>query len=268
MMEKIIPKYSGQANQAWPEGEAACVWMQAGLVAFKLCDRAFACAGCPFDQLMRSGRAHPAGEGRILEGSNQQHSLPTDAEIKDPLLPSPHFDAATWYGAGFWYMRPRGGKEFEIGLNENGTVFLPPIREVVLPRRGAILTTSEPTMWLIASEGTLGLTAPCDGVVRAVNPGVLEELAQKMEMPVQSFFMEISVTSSRSAASGKLRAEKASAFLRSQYLELQQALTETLDAEQPDQETIRGKDPLLPGTLAGLLGSKRYFSTVAPFYAR
>lgn len=30
-----------------------CVWMSAGLVAFKLCDREGECESCPFDQAMR-----------------------------------------------------------------------------------------------------------------------------------------------------------------------------------------------------------------------
>jgi hypothetical protein len=36
-----------------PAGVLPCVWMSAGLVAYKLCDRGFECDGCPFDQAMR-----------------------------------------------------------------------------------------------------------------------------------------------------------------------------------------------------------------------
>ncbi len=266
-MKEIIPKYSGQANRVWPEGESACIWMQAGLVAFKLCDRAFACAGCPFDELMRSGAARSAGEGSSAGEGDRQRVTGLGPESQESPLPSLHFDPATWYGAGFWYMRPRGSRLFEIGLNENGTIFLPPVREVILPRRGASLTTSQPTMWLITSDGTLGLTAPCDGVVRSVNPGVLEELSQKAELPIQSFFMEIRVTSSRRAVKGRLRGDKAAACLRAQYLEILQCLTGGLGDESPEKESLHGKAPLTPGALSGLLGSKRYFNTVAPFYA-
>lgn len=39
----ILPAYGGMP----------CVWMSAGLVAYKLCDRGFECEGCPFDRAMR-----------------------------------------------------------------------------------------------------------------------------------------------------------------------------------------------------------------------
>lgn len=36
-----------------PEGILPCVWMSAGLIAFKLCDREGECESCPFDRAMR-----------------------------------------------------------------------------------------------------------------------------------------------------------------------------------------------------------------------
>jgi hypothetical protein len=34
-------------------GGAECVWMQAGVVSYKLCDRRFDCERCPFDMAIR-----------------------------------------------------------------------------------------------------------------------------------------------------------------------------------------------------------------------
>jgi len=42
-----------------PPGLLPCVWMSAGLVAFKLCDREGECESCPFDQAMRSPQGGP-----------------------------------------------------------------------------------------------------------------------------------------------------------------------------------------------------------------
>lgn len=42
-----------------PPGVLSCVWMSAGLVAFKLCDREGECDGCPFDVAMRSPPSQP-----------------------------------------------------------------------------------------------------------------------------------------------------------------------------------------------------------------
>lgn len=36
-----------------PAGVLPCVWMSAGLISFKLCDREGECESCPFDRAMR-----------------------------------------------------------------------------------------------------------------------------------------------------------------------------------------------------------------------
>jgi hypothetical protein len=45
-------------------GVLPCVWMSAGLVAFKLCDREGECEGCPFDRAMREPQGRPVRHRR------------------------------------------------------------------------------------------------------------------------------------------------------------------------------------------------------------
>lgn len=46
-------------NSVLPPGALPCVWMSAGLVSFKLCDREGECEACPFDLAMRGVSAEP-----------------------------------------------------------------------------------------------------------------------------------------------------------------------------------------------------------------
>ena len=48
-----------------------CVWMEAGVVGYKLCDREFDCDHCPFDAALRGEAAHD-GRGREIERLYQQ----------------------------------------------------------------------------------------------------------------------------------------------------------------------------------------------------
>ena len=48
------------ADERVPDDDRRCVWMCAGLVAWKLCDRDFDCEHCPFDRAMRGGDASPS----------------------------------------------------------------------------------------------------------------------------------------------------------------------------------------------------------------
>jgi hypothetical protein len=36
-----------------PESKKKCVWMEAGLVSYKICDRNFECESCPLDYGLR-----------------------------------------------------------------------------------------------------------------------------------------------------------------------------------------------------------------------
>lgn len=68
-----------------PPGALPCVWMSAGLVSFKLCDREGECEGCPFDRAMREphGRPvrHPARHPRTP-------TLPCSTDRRPPVSPS------------------------------------------------------------------------------------------------------------------------------------------------------------------------------------
>lgn len=46
------PKEKGEPNGI-ATGENDCVWMRAKVVNFKLCDREYDCAECPFDRAMK-----------------------------------------------------------------------------------------------------------------------------------------------------------------------------------------------------------------------
>lgn len=43
----------GKKSDVFDSGERECVWMKAKVVNFKLCERDFDCAECPFDKAMR-----------------------------------------------------------------------------------------------------------------------------------------------------------------------------------------------------------------------
>ena len=49
------------------ESPARCVWMLAGVVSYRLCNRAFDCDHCPLDRALREGARTP--QGRALNDS-------------------------------------------------------------------------------------------------------------------------------------------------------------------------------------------------------
>lgn len=58
-----------------------CVWMQAGVVGYKLCDREFDCDLCPFDAALR-GRALDGWRGREIERLYQKAEEILNRDVK------------------------------------------------------------------------------------------------------------------------------------------------------------------------------------------
>ena len=75
-----------------------CVWMSAGLVSFKLCDREGECEGCPFDRVMRGlaplpplppgsgGEEPPAPAPRRRHGGDSQRRSLRQTGSRRPLV--------------------------------------------------------------------------------------------------------------------------------------------------------------------------------------
>ena len=76
-----------------PAGALPCVWMSAGLVAYKLCDRGFECDGCPFDQAMRGARPAPAG---VSGRSRFAAAAAVPATLRPAPPRAPGWDAPGW----------------------------------------------------------------------------------------------------------------------------------------------------------------------------
>ncbi|MFC1837469.1 glycine cleavage system protein H, partial [Thermodesulfobacteriota bacterium] len=51
----IYKDLSGGCRKTVPDGELECVWAEAGVVPYKLCDSEFDCSNCTFDMVMRGG---------------------------------------------------------------------------------------------------------------------------------------------------------------------------------------------------------------------
>lgn len=131
-----------------------CVWMAAGLVRYRLCDRDFDCGNCPLDLALR-GRGAAGGE--------------SDLPFSEPTFP----DDRHYHRAHMWVLSLGPGR-VRIGVDALVTSVLPRPTAVVLPARGSVLSAGRSGAWLVTSIGIVPLVAPVDGAVCARNAAVLE----------------------------------------------------------------------------------------------
>jgi hypothetical protein len=138
-MEDVNSKNAGASRK-----DDYCIWMNAGLVAYKVCDREFKCEECPLDDLMRKESAlkdQPplSSLHAIHEGMEREH-LYTPKEyfersLEDffqPLL-SVRLPPDRLYTKCHMWVHNDTSSTTTIGVDHIGAYFLQPIVSVVHP---------------------------------------------------------------------------------------------------------------------------------------
>jgi glycine cleavage system H lipoate-binding protein len=137
-----------------PEDAIRCVWMGAGLVAYKLCDRHLDCDACPFDAAIR-GLPVPATAPvrQAAPAAAEEVSFPEDRR----------------YHKGHTWARKLASGAVQVGLDAVAARLLGGARSIVLPPPGSPVGTGRAGCWVIDDAGPLALRMPVTGMVGRVN---------------------------------------------------------------------------------------------------
>ena len=135
-----------------PDGEIECVWAEAGVVPYKLCDFRFDCPNCSFDIVMRGGKELIPRRVRSKGGELCTHRFYSHCHT--------------------WALVEE--KAFvRIGIDDFGQNILGPIEKICLPLRDEKI--GRKSIRIKARGAIISLISPVDGYVEDVN----EDLAQQ-----------------------------------------------------------------------------------------
>lgn len=145
-------------------GAQPCLWMSAGLVSFKLCDRDFDCEHCPLDAALRGesrdGPPAPEPEGAGAAPGGPPFSFPDDRR----------------YGDGHTWARleaPANGEEdvARVGLDAFAIALALPVHRVIAAdAEGSPAMHGAPLGDLELDGGLLAVASPVSGRLHAWNP--------------------------------------------------------------------------------------------------
>lgn len=238
-----------------PTGCLPCIWMTAGLVSYRLCDREYDCDRCPLDAALRG------------PGSTAAESAPPAAAggAKGPNRNGGDFPADRRYGAGHTWLRPSGDGDpgrFRIGLDGLAAALLEAPRAVRCAAAGRFLAPGETACELDLEGGVLALGLPIAGEVVAVNAACRRDPSLVVADPYgDGWLLEIAADAAAPgprlfpAAEARRRAgHDLRHFRRRVALDLL-ATDDGVGATLPD-----GGEPLLD--LRSLLGARRHLELV------
>lgn len=141
----------GERPVGWLAGDALpCVWMMAGLLTYKLCDRNYECDTCPLDAALVGGReaaATRSGEAR------REWAFP-EGRIYAPTH--------TWAEA-------RDEGEVRVGVDALAAHLIGRVTAAVLPRVGSRVRQGTIAVWLEDEGEMIAVASPVTGRVIRVN---------------------------------------------------------------------------------------------------
>ena len=110
-----------------PEGALPCVWMTAGMVAYKLCTRDYDCENCPLDVALRGAD----NVSRVETGAGT-HPAPVTGE-KQSTSARWDFPADRRYHACHSWVLPLSGRRVRCGVDAFAAHLLGQVTSVVFP---------------------------------------------------------------------------------------------------------------------------------------
>jgi len=169
-----VKRKKNNSYQIIPQNDRKCVWMEAGIVSYKICDRNFECQTCPLDIGLR-GEKHvrqklpdfeprPTGE----TAASQQQRDTKQYSFWERLLKF-KLDEHRFVHPGHCWIKILGKTRVEIGIDDIVATAFGSIDEVILPRPGETIKRGACCGQVIQFEHIFSIVSPVSGIVVAIN---------------------------------------------------------------------------------------------------
>lgn len=167
-----------QSNEELP-----CIWVLAGVLSYRLCDRNYECEQCELFHALRGHGCGAAAVSEYLPVDEASELEPAQAAVEDQvntyvsrLIAGCELHLDRPYTAGHFWLRDCGADGVTAGLDGHVMRVLHPVDDVVAPRVGVLLKRNEPCGWIVRGRVTIPLETPISGEVVTVNQAYLERV--------------------------------------------------------------------------------------------
>lgn len=255
-----------------PNGEIRCVWMDAGVVDFKLCDLQLRCEGCPFDAQIR--RQLRSGEGAGQSASSKPEpttvsavSLEAIAERKISELISPferpELPANRFFTPNHLWFRSGGSQTFTVGMDHIALRVLGPVCGVAFPTIPASVPAHSPCAWVVHELGTVALKSPVNCTITRVNDALKDEPHLVNQSPyTKGWIFRMRSDGRQSLYLQFLSREDATELYRKQADLLKADLLQLIKKKHPALGTTMYDGGELLENLEDIVGRTSYFEAV------
>lgn len=165
--------------RVFPDHAEPCVWMLAGFLSYRLCDRDFDCEHCPLDAAIHGAHSTPAlAAGAMSEGPS------LDWGIRDGLN----------YHPVYGWVSEREDRRLRWGIDGSTARLIDHVTEIIVPAVGSDVQQGKVACWVIDDGDLMPLRAPVSGKVARGNPALARDPALMIHEPYDGgWLMEMEV---------------------------------------------------------------------------
>jgi glycine cleavage system H protein len=238
-----------------PPGELGCVWMNAGIVSYRLCDRMYDCDSCPLDAAMRKHMVPQAVE----QGADAISSSPS---------PSPEgLRSGLRYSPNHCWSREITPHLVRIGMEPSLSAALLAPRAIVYPNEGQSLKRGQTCLWIVTEGGTLPVESPLDGVLRRTNSLLLEAPHLLNEDPFErGWLFDLEIDPAETRAANLMSADQAAPKFSEDESRLMDLIARALQGNRPQVGVTLADGGQRLQNIADILGPAKYFNLLRQIY--
>jgi len=160
-----------------PDRENRCIWMDLGILAYKICVRDYRCEDCPLDIGLRGGDWNAShspvdcmstAEHDDLHGIHSFPHRPFHQVLLKRMI-GPYFELDRYYSSRHTWIRTVSKDCHLVGIDNTVAAILGVVDEVKLPQPGTKLRTGDILCELRQLDQTFSIASPLCGEVIHVN---------------------------------------------------------------------------------------------------
>ena len=253
-----------------PPGELPCIWMDAGIVDYKLCDRALLCEQCPFYSEIRQHligtdqempelepqpiREHKTGGESIMNASFEEKLSAQLRPFSDQELP-----ADRMYSLNHFWFKQTGPVSFRVGIDHLLLSLLKSVSGVTFIRVPAYITTHAPCAWIEHEGYTLPLRMPLTVTITNTNIRLREMPRLLKQHPYENgWLLRLKPEVSSSVTDALFSAEDATIRYQAQAASFKKDCRTVLTEKYPHIGTTMYDGGMPTETLEDIIGPSRY----------
>jgi glycine cleavage system H protein len=172
-----------------PDDERQCIWMQEGILEYKLCDRGYECENCPLDRqlrvppLMHREQSAPPTTGYLVRVPDEEQ----DPDIRRLLSAFRAFELRPdhSYTRDHLWFTEFSPAEYRFGIDDFHARLLPSRFTIVLTTAGSRVGRGDIIGWIQANSQTIHLRAPIAGTLSALNTDLIHDPALLQSSPYE-----------------------------------------------------------------------------------